>query len=46
MDERNPGKALGMSALGQKQTNHYGLKSTFVCFGPKADKRGRNWIVR
>jgi hypothetical protein len=32
--------------LGQKRTNHLGLKSTFVRFGPKADKTERNWIVR
>jgi hypothetical protein len=35
-----------MSLLGHKRTNHPGPKSVFVCFGPKADKRGRNWIVR
>jgi hypothetical protein len=35
-----------MSLMGQKWTNHRGPKSTFVRFGPKADKRGRNWIVR
>jgi hypothetical protein len=32
--------------MGHKRTNHHGLKSTFVRFGPKADKRGRGWIVR
>jgi hypothetical protein len=35
-----------MSLMGQKRTNHLGLKSTFVRFGPKADKTERNWIVR
>jgi hypothetical protein len=35
-----------MSALGHKRTNHRGQKSTFVRFGLKADKRGRNWVVR
>jgi hypothetical protein len=30
---------MGLSAMGQKQTNHRGQKSTFVRFGPKADKR-------
>jgi hypothetical protein len=35
-----------MSALGKKRTNRPGLKLTFVRFGPKADKRGRGWIVR
>jgi hypothetical protein len=35
-----------MSLLGQKRTNHRRLKSTFVRFGPKADKRGYGWIVR
>src|ERR1035437_3607747 len=33
-------------SLGQKRTNHAGPKSTFVRSCPKADKRGRNWIVR
>jgi len=32
--------------MGHKRTNHCELKSAFVCFGPKADIRGRNWIVR
>jgi hypothetical protein len=32
--------------MGHKRTNHRGLKSTLIRFGPKADKRGRNWIVR
>jgi hypothetical protein len=32
--------------FGQKQTNHPRQKSTFVRFGPKADKRGRGLIVR
>jgi len=32
--------------LGQKRTNRPELKSTFVRFGPKADKPERNWIVR
>jgi hypothetical protein len=35
-----------MSALGQKRTNHHGQKSTFVRYCPKADKHGRDWIVR
>jgi hypothetical protein len=35
-----------ISALGQKRTNHRGPKSTFVRFGPIADKRWHNWIVR
>jgi hypothetical protein len=35
-----------MSVLGQKRTNRPGPKSGFVRFGPIADKRGRNWIVR
>jgi hypothetical protein len=35
-----------MSASGQKRTNHRRLKSTFVRFGPKADKRECGWIVR
>jgi len=35
-----------MSAVGQKRTNRRRPKSTFVRFGPKADKRGRDWIVR
>src|SRR5450631_773028 len=35
-----------MSALGHKPTNQRGQKSTVVRFGPKADKHGRNWIVR
>ena len=35
-----------MSASGQKRTNYGGLISTFVRFGPIADKRVRNWIVR
>jgi hypothetical protein len=35
-----------MSLLGHKRTNHRGPKSNFVCFGPKADKRGRGWNVR
>jgi hypothetical protein len=34
-----------MPALGQKPTNGRQSNSTFVCFGPKADKRWRNWIV-
>src|SRR5450759_3152914 len=33
-------------SLGHYRTNHHGLKSTLVRFGPKADKRGRNWILR
>jgi hypothetical protein len=32
--------------MGHKRTNHRGPKSTFVRFGPKADKRGDGWIVR
>jgi len=32
--------------MGHKRTNRHGLKPTVVRFGPKADKRGRNWIVR
>jgi hypothetical protein len=32
--------------MGQKRTSRRGPKSNFVCFGPKADKRGRSWIVR
>ena len=35
-----------MSAMGQKRTNHRGPKSTFVRFGPKADKHECGWIVR
>ena len=35
-----------MSLLGQKRTSRREPKSTVVRFGPKADKRGRNWIVR
>ena len=35
-----------MSASGHKRTINPTLKSTFVRFGPKADKRGRGWIVR
>jgi hypothetical protein len=35
-----------MSALGHERTNRLAPKSTFVRFGPIADKRGRNWIVR
>src|ERR1017187_6596544 len=35
-----------MSELGHKRTNRNGPKSTFVRFGPKADKHGRGWIVR
>jgi hypothetical protein len=33
-------------ADGQKQTIHPRPKSIFACFGPKADKTERNWIVR
>jgi hypothetical protein len=32
--------------VGHKWTNRRGPKSTFVLFGPKADKRGCCWIVR
>ena len=32
--------------LGHKRTNHPRPKSAVVCFGPIADKHGRNWIVR
>jgi hypothetical protein len=39
-------KRQAMSALGQKQTNGPGPKSDFVRYCPKADKRGRDWIVR
>jgi len=35
-----------MSALGQKRTNHRRPKSAVVRFGPKADKRGNDRIVR
>jgi hypothetical protein len=35
-----------LSLMGHKRTNHRGPKSTFVRFGPKADKRGDGWIVR
>jgi len=35
-----------MSALGHKRTKRPGPKSAVVRFGPKADKRGRDWIVR
>ena len=32
-------RGSGMSALGQKQTNHFGLKFKFVRFGSLADIR-------
>jgi len=32
--------------VGHKRTSRRGPKSNFVCFGPKADKRGCGWIVR
>jgi hypothetical protein len=32
--------------MGHKRTNYGEPKSTVVRFGPKADKRRRNWIVR
>jgi hypothetical protein len=32
--------------LGHERTNRSRPKSTFVRFGPKADKRARGWIVR
>jgi hypothetical protein len=35
-----------MSASGHKRTKHSGAKLTFVRSCPKADKCGRNWIVR
>src|SRR5664279_808395 len=35
-----------MSLMGHKLTNHRGPKSTFVRYGPKADKRGCGWIIR
>ena len=34
-----------MSALGQKQTNRLEIKSDFVRYRPKADKRGCGWNV-
>ena len=38
--------AHSMSQLGLKQTNHRRPKSIVVRCCPKADKRGRGWIVR
>jgi hypothetical protein len=35
-----------MVDMGQKRTSHRGPKSTFVHFGPIADKHGRGWNVR
>jgi len=35
-----------MAAPDQKRTNRPRPKSTFVRFGPKADKRGGGWNVR
>jgi hypothetical protein len=35
-----------MSASGHKRTSRRGPKSTFVRYGPKADKRRRGWVVR
>jgi hypothetical protein len=35
-----------MSALGQSRPSNSASQLTFVRFGPKADKRGHNWIVR
>jgi hypothetical protein len=34
-----------MSQMGQKRINHHGQKSTVGRFGPKAENRGRGWIV-
>jgi hypothetical protein len=35
-----------MTASGHKRTNRPRPKSTVVCFGPIADKRGCGWFVR
>jgi len=40
------GKKNAVSQVGHKRTSRRGPKSNFVCFGPKADKRGCGWIVR
>jgi hypothetical protein len=34
------------SSEGQKLRKNLASGPTFVRFGPKADKRGRNWLVR
>jgi hypothetical protein len=45
-DIKNYRNAHAISLLGQKLTNRRGPKLSFVRFCPKADKRGRGWIVR
>jgi len=35
-----------MPQMGQKRTRYHSLKSSLVRLSPKADKRGRNWLVR
>ena len=40
--------SCSLQSLSGERTSddHHGLKSTFVCFGPKADKCGFGWNVR